>query len=146
MFPLKQLHTKRLAAMEKKSVATKPKTPPDWERIELDYRAGVKTLRQIGEEHGISHAAIAKRAKASGWERDLAAKIQAKADTLVTKEVTTETTVSDREVIETNKCIRGCKNFCVNGHSAGNCRNFARSRNDRKQRTNRQPAGRLQET
>lgn len=88
-------------------MATKPKTPPDWERIELDYRAGVKTLRQIGEEHGISHAAIAKRAKASSWERDLAAKIQAKADTLVTKsavtkEVTTETNVSEREVIEAN--------------------------------------------
>lgn len=88
-------------------MATKPKTPPDWERIELDYRAGIKSLRQIGEEHGISHAAIAKRAKASGWERDLAAKIQAKADTLVTKsavtkEVTTETNVSEREVIEAN--------------------------------------------
>lgn len=41
----------------------------------------------------------------AGWECDLAAKIQAKADTLVTKEVTTETTVSEREVIEANKCI-----------------------------------------
>lgn len=110
IFPLKQLHTKRLAAMEKKSVATKPKTPPDWERIELDYRAGIKSLRQIGEEHCISHPGIAKRAKASGWERDLAAKIQAKNGTLVTKsvvtkEVTTKNTVSEREVIETNKWI-----------------------------------------
>lgn len=85
-------------------------TPPDWERIELDYRAGIKSLRQIGEEHCISHPGIAKRAKASGWERDLAAKIQAKNGTLVTKsvvtkEVTTKNTVSEREVIETNKWI-----------------------------------------
>ena len=44
---------------------------PDWERIELDYRAGIKTLRQIADENGISHGAINKRAKRDGWERDL---------------------------------------------------------------------------
>ena len=69
----------------------KPHTPPsspapggkapstkavDWERIELDYRAGIKTLRQIAEENGISHVAINKRAKRDGWTRDLSAKIQ----------------------------------------------------------------------
>ena len=80
---------------------------PDWERIELDYRAGVKTLRQIADEHGISHGAINKRAKRDGWERDLAAKIQAKADALVSKAavskpVSTETRVAEREVIEAN--------------------------------------------
>ena len=80
---------------------------PDWERIELDYRAGVKTLRQIAGEHGITHAAIAKRAKAQGWERDLSLKIQAKADqrvtkAMVTKVVTTETKVSERQVVEAN--------------------------------------------
>lgn len=80
---------------------------PDWERIELDYRAGVKTLRQIAGEHGITHAAIAKRAKAQGWERDLSLKIQAKADQLVTKAmvtkvVTTGTKVSERQVVEAN--------------------------------------------
>jgi hypothetical protein len=50
--------------------AAKP-AAPDWERIELDYRAGVKTLRQIAAEHGITHGAINKRAKRDGWERDL---------------------------------------------------------------------------
>lgn len=69
---------------------------PDWERIELDYRAGVKTLRQIAGEHGTTHTSIGKRAKRDGWERDLAAKIQAKADVLVSKsavskQVSTET-------------------------------------------------------
>ena len=80
---------------------------PDWERIELDYRAGIKTLRQIADEHGISHGAINKRAKRDGWERDLAAKIQAKADALVSKAavskpVSTETRAAEREVIEAN--------------------------------------------
>ena len=43
----------------------------DWERIELDYRAGIKTLRQIAEEHGITHGAVNKRAARDGWQRDL---------------------------------------------------------------------------
>lgn len=83
------------------------KAAPDWERVELDYRAGIKTLRQIADENGVSHPAITKRAKRDGWSRDLSAKIQAKADELVTKElvtkpVTTETRIAERQVIEAN--------------------------------------------
>lgn len=86
---------------------TKAKAAPDWERVELDYRAGIKTLRQIAEENGVSHPAIAKRAKRDGWSRDLGAKIKAKADELVTKDavtkgVTTETKVAERQLIEAN--------------------------------------------
>lgn len=85
----------------------KSKSAPDWERIELDYRAGIKTLRQIADENGVSHPAITKRAKRDGWSRDLGAKIQAKADELVTKElvtslVTTETKIAERQLIEVN--------------------------------------------
>lgn len=80
---------------------------PDWEKIELDYRAGVKTLRQIAEEHGISHVAINKRAKKDGWSRDLSWKIAARAEDLVTKEVvtksvTSEARVTEREIIDAN--------------------------------------------
>lgn len=83
------------------------KAPPDWERIEFDYRAGVRSLREIAGEHGISHVAINKRAKKDGWSRDLSAKIQAKADELVTRElvttpVTTENRISEREVVDAN--------------------------------------------
>jgi hypothetical protein len=63
---------------------------PDWNRIELDYRAGVKSVRQIGQENGVSHTAINKRAKQFEWDRDLSAKVKAKADRLVsTHEVST---------------------------------------------------------
>ncbi|QIW89258.1 terminase small subunit [Pseudomonas phage 8P] len=94
------------SAAKPTSKAAKPVTA-DWERIELDYRAGVKTLRQIADEHGITHGAINKRAKRDGWERDLATKIQAKADALVSKAavskpVSTETRIAEREVIEAN--------------------------------------------
>lgn len=58
---------------------------PDWDRIEIDYRAGIKTLREIADEHKITHGAINKRAKKDGWSRDLAAKIRAKAQEKVSK-------------------------------------------------------------
>ena len=79
----------------------------DWEKIELDYRAGLKTLRQIADEHGISHVAINKKAKAEEWSRDLSAKIQKKAQdlvtkNLVTKEVTKEKVVTERQIIDAN--------------------------------------------
>lgn len=81
------------------------KAQPDWERIELDYRAGIKTLRQIADEHGITHGAINKRARRNGWERDLSGKINAKADALVSKAlvstpVSTESKIAERQVIE----------------------------------------------
>ena len=86
---------------------TTHKPAPDWEKIEADYRAGIKTLRQIAGEHGVSHVAINKRAKRDGWSRDLSAKIAAKADELVTKGavtsvVTTESRISEREIIDAN--------------------------------------------
>lgn len=54
----------------------------DWEAVEQEYRAGFKTLRQIGEDFGCSHVAVKKRAEREGWVRDLAAKIGAKAPVL----------------------------------------------------------------
>lgn len=83
------------------------RTAPDWERIELDYRAGVKSLREIADGSGVSHVSISKRAKKEGWVRDLAAKIKAKADELVNKAevntgVNTVSAVSERETIEAN--------------------------------------------
>ena len=78
---------------------------PDWEAIETAYRAGVMSLREIASQHGISDTAIRKRAKKDGWSRDLAAKIQAKADDLVRRrevrtKVRTENATSERELIE----------------------------------------------
>ena len=57
--------------------------------MEADYRSGVKTVRQIGAEQGVSHVAVLKLAKKFGWTRDLNAKIQAKADELVTRAAVT---------------------------------------------------------
>ena len=79
----------------------------DWEALELQYRAGIRSLKDIGREFNVSDAAIVKRAKRDGWERDLKAKIQAKADakvsaSLVSAEVRARTKVAERIVVEAN--------------------------------------------
>ena len=79
----------------------------DWEAVEKAYRAGVRSLKDIGKEFGVSDAGIIKRAKRDGWTRDLSAKIQAKADALVSErevsaEVSERTKKAEREVIEAN--------------------------------------------
>lgn len=74
---------------------------PDWEAIELAYRAGVLSIRELVGKYSISHQALSKRAKKDDWERDLKAKVQAKADALVAKrKVATDSHISERQLIE----------------------------------------------
>ena len=101
--PAKPAATKKAAGV----AASAPAKAVDWERIELDYRAGIKTLRQIADENGITHGAINKRAKRDGWERDLSEKINAKADALVSKAavsslVSTESRAAEKQVVDAN--------------------------------------------
>ena len=79
----------------------------DWESVEIQYRVGIRSLKDIGREFDVSDAAIVKRAKRDGWTRDLRAKIHAKAESkvsesLVSAEVSAQTKVREREVIEAN--------------------------------------------
>ena len=79
----------------------------DWEALEIQYRAGIRSLKDIGSEFGVSDAAIIKRAKRDNWSRDLRAKIQARADakvsaSLVRAEVSAQTKVREQEVVEAN--------------------------------------------
>lgn len=70
----------------------------DWEGVEVGYRAGVLTIREIGAQFGVSHTLVNRRAKAEKWDRDLAPKIRAKADSLVSKAA-----VSSSVTVETVK-------------------------------------------
>ena len=79
----------------------------DWEGVERDYSAGLLSLREIGDKHGVTEGAIRKKAKKEEWVRDLTAKIAKKTDDLVRKEmvrseVRSEKTISEKEVIEAN--------------------------------------------
>ena len=77
----------------------------NWEKIELDYRAGVKSIRQIAAENEIAESGIRRRAKQYEWVRDLSEKIKAKADDIVRKEsvrsvVRTKTTITEKDKID----------------------------------------------
>lgn len=83
------------------------KTAIDWEAVEREYRAGLRSLKDIGAEFGVSDAGIIKRAKRDGWVRDRSKKIMAKAEALVSeKEVSTkvsaQTKITERQIVETN--------------------------------------------
>lgn len=77
-----------------------PDTGPNWGAIEVAYRAGKETLRAIAEAQGVSHVAIQKRAKKDGWVRDLSARIEERANYLVTKDAVTKTVTKERLVTE----------------------------------------------
>lgn len=83
----------------------------DWEAVEMQYRAGIRSLKDIGTEFGVSDAGIIKRAKRDGWSRDLKAKIQAKADAkvsaaMVSAEVSEQTKLTEALVIETEAAVQ----------------------------------------
>lgn len=81
----------------------------DWERIEADYRVGTRSLREIATEHKITEGAVRKRAKRDAWERNLKAKVQARSDALVRKElVRTEVrkeNVTEKQAIEVEATV-----------------------------------------
>lgn len=88
-------------------VATKQGRRADWEAIHAEYRAGLLSLREIAAEYHVSHTAIRKRAVRDGWQRDLRARIKARADALVSRvvvssEVSTESKVADAVIVESN--------------------------------------------
>jgi len=53
----------------------------DKERVEIDYRAGLLSIREIGRIHNLSDKTIRNWAKEYEWERDLTAKVNEKVRT-----------------------------------------------------------------
>ena len=105
--PRKTKQTPAATTKDAGVVAPVQAKPTDWERIELDYRAGIKTLRQIAGENSISEGAIRKRAKRDDWTRDLSERIHDKAEQLVRKDVVrklvrAESTLTERVLVDAN--------------------------------------------
>lgn len=87
------------------------RTSIDWEAVEIAYRAGIRSLKDIGKEFGVSDAGILKRAKRDRWVRDLKAKIKAKADAkvsaaMVSGEVSSRTKAAEAQVIEVESTVQ----------------------------------------
>ena len=85
----------------------------DWNAVELEYRAGIRSLRAIGEQFGVTDAGIIKRAKRDGWERDLKARIQAATEAKlaelaipVSPEVSAAKLVSETEIVNANSATQ----------------------------------------
>ena len=100
-------------SLEAEPKASAPKdfsAGPDWERIGAQYRVGTMSLREIASAHGITEGAIRKRAKKEEWTRDLNAKVRAKADDLVRKELVRsevrKETATEKEVIDTEAQVQ----------------------------------------
>lgn len=84
-----------------------PRSMVQWAEIEPHYRAGIRPLKELGAEYGVSDAGIIKHAKKQGWTRNLLAKVQAKADAMVSAaavsaEVSAEKTLTEKVVVEAN--------------------------------------------
>lgn len=67
------------------------KTPPDWDAIEREFRAGSLSVREIARQHGITDTAIRKHAKQHGWERDLEEQVRAKASAKLVRSISLQT-------------------------------------------------------
>ena len=84
----------------------------NWEAIRLEYRQGVKSVREVARDHGISHTAIQKRAKKEGWQLDLSDPIRARAEQkrledMVTKSVATESEPASVAALVTEQQVAG---------------------------------------
>lgn len=83
----------------------------DWDALAVHYRAGVRSLKDMGQEFGVSDAAIIKKARREGWTRDLAGKIQAKADkkvsaAMVSAEVSARTKITEQVTVEVEATVQ----------------------------------------
>lgn len=84
------------------------KVKADWTLIEVDYRAGVKSLDQIGKDYGVTKGRISQVAKKHGWSRDLAEKIRQRTEAKVNEQAVNNAlnaerrSFTEKEVIEAN--------------------------------------------
>jgi hypothetical protein len=79
----------------------------DWDLIEADWRAGIKSQAQMAEQYGVSRAAMVKRFDKLGITRNLAPKIRDEAKTKVSKSIISavpreQDAASEKEVVEAN--------------------------------------------
>lgn len=76
------------------------KRPVDWEAVEMDYRAGIKSVRTIAADRGCSPGRISQLAKAKGWSRDLSAKIKIEAEARLNRDALNEELNAKRRITE----------------------------------------------
>jgi hypothetical protein len=73
----------------------------DWEAIEAEYSAGVKSIRAIASDYGIGESAIRKRAKRDGWQRDLSHSVRSAVKSKLVRSSSAQSDVrTDADIID----------------------------------------------
>lgn len=90
-------------AAEKKTI--------DWDLVEADWRAGIKTKQQMASQYGVSRAAMDKRFTKMGITRNLADKIRAKAQSIVAHAAMADPApdlppAQERDIVEANAAMQ----------------------------------------
>ncbi|WP_341893752.1 hypothetical protein [Ferrovibrio terrae] len=81
--------------MPKKPTQAPVKTGPDWGAIKRHWVAGIRSIRDIAKEAGITHRAVSEYAKRHEWpERSLAQKIRDTAKDKTARKIAEETRAS----------------------------------------------------
>ena len=89
----------------------------DWEAVERDYRASQMTLREMGDKHGVTHSAIAQKAKKDSWSRDLTPAIQqATTAKLIEAALTTAVNGATQELTNTVLAVAEVNSRVILGH------------------------------
>lgn len=81
----------------------------DWELVERDWRAGVKSQNQLATEHSVSRAAMVKRFKKLGIDRNLGAKIHAETTSRMAKAAVPApalTQATERDIVDANAAMQ----------------------------------------
>ena len=87
-------------ATRKKSKRSK-RSKIDWINLEKEYRVGQLSIRALGSKYEVSEAAIRKKAKKEGWERDLKETFDKALDDAIVQETARE---SSRESSQSAQC------------------------------------------
>ena len=72
----------------------------DWEAIEKEYRSGVLSVREIANQHDISHTAIQKKAKEFGWKRDLTQEVRKEVARKLVAKTVAKNDATDKEIVD----------------------------------------------
>jgi hypothetical protein len=85
--------------------------------VERDYRTAKFTLRELAAKHGVSHQAIAKRAKVKEWTQDLAEAIRVATNARLTQELVDAAIANGRQLVDSTVAIAAEANIqIISGH------------------------------
>ena len=80
--------------------ADKRRKSVDWSAIEVEFKAGIKSTREIGRIFDIAEAAIRHRAKAEGWQKDLSERIRREVRTQITRSELRGAFIDENEIVK----------------------------------------------